>query len=160
MSNILWKQVLDTLEATTSRPNFITWIKPTDLLELKNNLARISIPNHYAKSWIEKNATKQLLLALQQHHPEIENIELVLVEPEPKKDYTELPLLSNQLEVEQSETEGVAKKNVEIPSFNSRYTFENFIVGIIIASPSLPPKLWPRNLVRHITHCLSTAAWD
>jgi chromosomal replication initiator protein len=129
MSNILWKQVLDTLEATTSRPNFITWIKPTDLLELKNNLARISIPNHYAKSWIEKNATKQLLLALQQHHPEIENIELVLVEPEPKKDYTELPLLSNQLEVEQSETEGVAKKNVEIPSFNSRYTFENFIVG-------------------------------
>lgn len=129
MSSILWKQVLDTLEATTSRPNFITWIKPTDLLELKNNLARISIPNHYAKSWIEKNATKQLLLALQQHHPEIENIELVLVEPEPKKDYTELPLLSNQLEVEQSETEGVAKKNVEIPSFNSRYTFENFIVG-------------------------------
>lgn len=129
MSSILWKQVLDTLEATTSRPNFITWIKPTDLLELKNNLARISIPNHYAKSWIEKNATKQLLLALQQHHPEIENIELVLVEPEPKKDYTELPLLSNQLEVEQSETEGVAKKNVEVPSFNSRYTFENFIVG-------------------------------
>jgi chromosomal replication initiator protein len=129
MSSILWKQVLDTLEATTSRPNFITWIKPTDLLELKNNLARISIPNHYAKNWIEKNATKQLLLALQQHHPEIENIELVLVEPEPKKDYTELPLLSNQLEVEQSETEGVAKKNVEVPSFNSRYTFENFIVG-------------------------------
>jgi chromosomal replication initiator protein len=129
MSSILWKQVLDTLEATTSRPNFITWIKPTDLIELKNNLARISIPNYYAKSWIEKNATEQLLLALQQHHPEIENIELVLVEPEPKKDYTELPLLSNQLEVEQSETESVVKKNVEVPSFNSRYTFENFIVG-------------------------------
>lgn len=129
MSSILWKQVLDTLEATTSRPNFITWIKPTDLIELKNNLARISIPNYYAKNWIEKNATKQLLLALQQHHPEIENIELVLVEPEPKKDYTELPLLSNQSKVEQSETESVAKKNVEVPSFNSRYTFENFIVG-------------------------------
>lgn len=129
MSSILWKQILDTLEAKISRPNFITWVKPTSLIELKDDLARVSITNHYAKSWIEKNAIKQILTALQEYHPEVQEIELVLVENELSDDYTELPLLTNPKPSEELDFEPAVKPSNDPPLFNSRYTFENFIVG-------------------------------
>lgn len=111
-----------------SRPNFITWIKPTTLTEVNGTIARITVKNPYAKTWIERNARQPLLEALRKHHPEIEQVEFVISEDQ--QTYTELPLLAPQQPEETASLSiGSDDSTNEPPQFNVRYTFDNFIIG-------------------------------
>lgn len=130
MSRPLWKEVLAVVEPSISRPNFVTWLKPTELIDMENGLARISVKNPYAKTWLEANACKKLLTALQKHHPDVEQIELVIAESDSTSE-GELPLFAESIESTPEEPTAEAREKAKKQSsqFNSRYSFDSFIVG-------------------------------
>jgi chromosomal replication initiator protein len=130
MAKALWKDIQSSLESRYSRPNFVTWIKPANLTEEGEGLLTITVPNEYAKSWIERHALKDIRELLNPHYPIINNLRVVVAVAEPAPD-DELPLL--QTEPERSEdvferTEAVQPKRTA-KIFNPHYTFETFIVG-------------------------------
>lgn len=119
----IWSRVLERLEPTISRPNFATWLKSTELLEDRGGIITIAVPNPYAKNWIERNAIKDIRKILEEYYDSIAEIRIVIQEKKSTKPLEELPLLHKSEE-----------ERLEIPikrpsTFNSKYTFDTFIIG-------------------------------
>lgn len=68
-SDKLWKTVLDDLEVSVSKGNFITWLKPTLLrkiqqLNAKQQIAEVCCPSAYHRKYIEERYLGQIKDAL------------------------------------------------------------------------------------------------
>src|SRR5438552_2390427 len=88
----VWPEILTNLESKVSRPNFVTWLKLTEIIEDRGGEVTISVPNLYAKSWIEKNLLTDIKKLLNKHYQPLGEIRLV-VKTKPKSDLEDLPLL-------------------------------------------------------------------
>jgi len=124
MSKGLWKDILVTLESRFSRPNFVTWLKPTQLVEEGEGLLSITVPNEYGKTWVETHALKDIRELLTAHYPTINNLRVVVSRPA-EESAPELPLLQQSAPEEAQPPAPAPSKKV----FNPNYTFETFIVG-------------------------------
>jgi len=124
MKKVRWDQILSVLESRVSKPNFITWLQSTELLEDAAGVIMIGVPNHYAKTWIEQHAVTEIEMLLAPYYSDIKEIRLVIT-PKKSTDEDNLPILqaaANSIE-ENEETE-----NSESP-FGAHHSLENFIVG-------------------------------
>lgn len=57
----LWLKTLGEMEIQISRPNFLTWLKNSRLIENKEGDATVALPNHFAKEWVETKYGKMIL---------------------------------------------------------------------------------------------------
>lgn len=122
----VWKDIQSSLESRYSRPNFVTWIKPAHLAEEGDGLLTVTVPNEYAKSWVERNALKDIRELLTPHYPVINDLRVVVAKSEEVE--TELPLLQATEEVEEPRENPTPTAPKE-KRFKPNYTFETFIVG-------------------------------
>src|SRR3989344_4177979 len=60
----LWQSALSEIELQVSRPNFVTWLKNSQLVDKKEGAALIALPNNFAKEWVENKYYKIILGAL------------------------------------------------------------------------------------------------
>ncbi len=125
----LWQATLGELELSLSKANFTTWFKNTFILSYENNDVVIGVPNAFTKSWLENKYHQEILKSLQNATGnQIKNV-IYKVETKPK---------TNTLGKMSS---GVVLDSVQSPEaipsadtkngfgLNTRYTFENYIVG-------------------------------
>jgi chromosomal replication initiator protein len=111
MTDIL-SQVKPKLAKVLQQESFKTWIEPIQLLEHTGNICVLAVPNSFFKDWIVENF-ESLLVALMKEVTKADlKIEYVV-----KKE-------------EKEEKRAVAvKKAPQCGLFNSKYTFESFVVG-------------------------------
>src|SRR5260221_13109 len=57
----LWQQTLGEMEVQLSRANFATWLKNSQLVDKKEGTFFISLPNNFAKEWVENKYHKNIL---------------------------------------------------------------------------------------------------
>lgn len=121
MSETLWKDIVAELRPRVGQPNYMTWLKPTRLADIRGGLVVIAVPNPYAKNWLEKNLLKdirQLLSGV------VDNFEEVQFEVQEAPTTAEAPIPPL------FEATPVDEPAPALPeSFFSKYTFDNFIVG-------------------------------
>lgn len=133
--SLLWENILSELEKIVSRPNFSTWLKPTQFIDEKSGLVTIGVSNNYAKTWIEKNCLKDIQRLLKEHYPQLEQVNFIVLEKEAKKPLTDLPLLKEKdlsPSAEAGEEYGGKTTGEKLPNssqFNPIYTFNSFVVG-------------------------------
>lgn len=60
----LWQSALGEIELQVSRPNYVTWLKNSKLIDRQDGVALVSLPNNFAKEWVEKKYQKIILGAL------------------------------------------------------------------------------------------------
>lgn len=120
----LWKTILKSLEEDFSRPNFITWLKNTQLIaDESNKHFTIIVNNLYAKSWIEKNALGKIGRYLKNEYPDLKEIRVSV--DNQQNEPINLPLL----EVNSNATTPKELVKKDFSNLNPHYTFEKFIVG-------------------------------
>lgn len=114
----LWQAVLDKLELTVSHVSFVMWFKPLkviDLVENKNLI--ISTNSTSAKNQILRNYYEKLSSA----------VEDIFGNP------LTIQILDQNEEIEYIKLNGDQNKEKEVEvsknPFNSKYTFDNFVVG-------------------------------
>ena len=114
----LWQAVLDKLELTVSHVSFVMWFKPLkviDLVENKNLI--ISTNSTSAKNQILRNYYEKLSSA----------VEDIFGNP------LKIQILDQNEEIEYIKLNGDQNKEKEVEvsknPFNSKYTFDNFVVG-------------------------------
>ena len=49
----VWRAALGELQVSLSPANFETWLRETALVDVDDNRFRISVPNGFAKDWLE-----------------------------------------------------------------------------------------------------------
>lgn len=126
----LWKEVLSELELLVSKANFSTWLQNTNVVDTKEDIILLSVPNSFTKEWIQNKYHKFIIKALRRIEPSIRSIEYTIcnqANPVYKKNvmrYKEL--LTDTKELPQMEFNEFYENE---ESLNPRYTFDNFIVG-------------------------------
>jgi chromosomal replication initiator protein len=121
--NELWQAVLAQIQLNISPANFATWFKDTKIINIENGEVTVSTPNSFAKEWLEQKHNKIILKILHGLDETIKSIKYIVEKPALRvstKTFT-VPY-NNQLEFAEF------KINKET-GLNSRYTFENFVVG-------------------------------
>ncbi len=152
--NNLWDKALSAIELSISQANFSTWFKNTTILSRKDDHIVIGVPNGFAKEWLENKYKNYILAALRDIEPAISGISCtvynpnaVQAEPEPQAVESAAPHTTPQntpptprQEVPSAATAAptapesatdVFRKSLEAVDngLNTRYTFDNFIVG-------------------------------
>lgn len=57
----LWQAVLSDIELQISKPNFLTWLKNSRLVDNQDGTALVALPNNFAKEWVEVKYHKLIL---------------------------------------------------------------------------------------------------
>lgn len=120
----LWQAVLARVQLNISPANFATWFKNTGILNQKGEEIVISVPNSFAKEWLEQKYNKMIFKTLHELSAGIKDIKYVVDKQElkvVKKDRVFLPT-TDQLEFPEFKID-------KETNLNPRYAFENFIVG-------------------------------
>ena len=60
----LWEAVLAQIQLNISPANFATWFKNTGIVNLKDGEAVVSVPNSFAKEWLEQKYNKNIFKIL------------------------------------------------------------------------------------------------
>jgi len=123
----LWQSILGELELQISKPNFQTWFKNSSLLEKGDDYIIIGLESAFAKEWVETKYHKLILKIARNFEPEIKELRYQIQSSNKPaaiitKKKVELPQESESLNI--SEYTIDPKTNL-----NSRYTFQNFVVG-------------------------------
>lgn len=140
----LWKAVLGQIELSISKANFLTWFKNTHILKHQDGNVTISVPNGFAKEWLENKYNVYILKALKSLNVDVHTISCV-ISPEKSTLSPSVDSLKIVSGVKTPQPSGFfRKKLLEKPYFsnfpqatvafhesnlNNRYTFENFIVA-------------------------------
>lgn len=128
----LWVQVLKDLEPKIKKAHFVTWFQDTAVLDIKDGLMIIGVPNVYARDWLETKLNGQLVEAVKavdssvkevsfEVHPNLglegdnRGVDLKSMVKSPRK-------VRGKQEVRLAE--GVRSK-----CLNPRYTLQSFVVG-------------------------------
>lgn len=114
-----WQAVLAEIELSISHGSYVTWFKKTELLDIVEGVALVSVPNIFAKQQFETKFSSLIVDALSHSGTEIQKISYVIgnkidKSPEPRPS------------VRMSST---PSSRVVTGSLNPKYTFENYIVG-------------------------------
>src|SRR3989344_5178223 len=122
----LWKQTLSEMETQLSRANFATWLRNSQLIDKKDGVFYVSLPNNFAKEWVENKYQKNILGILRNLDGSARKLEFMVEkrfsEPQTKNAPAQnQPGLENSFDVE-------FKIDPET-NLNPRYSFKSFMVG-------------------------------
>ncbi len=120
----LWQAVLAQIQLNISSANFATWFKNTQITSKKNGEVLVSVPNSFAKEWLEQKYNKFIYKILHSLDEEIKEIRYEVGKTGLK--------IAKKVPAPFPETEQLEFPELKIDketNLNPRYTFDNFIVG-------------------------------
>ena len=120
----LWQAVLGELELSTSKANFTTWFKNTEISSKTSDEIIVSVPNGFTKEWLENKYHKQILQGIRNICPKINKISYVIGKKASPSDENEEKPIKN-IAVHKNKEEN----NKSNAFLNPQYTFDNYIVG-------------------------------
>ncbi len=125
--NTLWQSALGELELQISRPNFLTWLKNSELLEKSDDggTALVGLPNTFAKEWVQNKYHKMILGALRSLDESVRKVEYAVLDE--KKRAPNVPLRAERAAEHQAPF--VEFKVDPETNLNPRYTLDSFVVG-------------------------------
>lgn len=137
----LWQAVLGEMELTISKASFTTWFKNTSIFGVSDDVVVITVPNIFAKEWLEKRYREQLLSFIQKQLPSITTLACrVEVDdqqetpnqkgslPQDLYKFKSKPL--NQKTSYNTTRKVLTKARSPYKSnLNKRYSFDSFVVG-------------------------------
>ena len=136
-NNEIWQAVLGEVELDISPASFTTWFRNTSIIEFENDAVVVSVPNGFAKEWLENKYNQFILKAIKNFRDNIRKVRCLVSAKNisrdsraPKKDVASV--LSGEAEglvdLRDTETPAQQSEGGHI-GLNNRYAFENFIVG-------------------------------
>ena len=122
----LWQTVLSELELQISRPNFLTWLKNSRLVEKTEDVSLIALPNNFAREWVELKYHKLILGSIRNLDGSTKKVEYVvegaLVKKSGRRSVTLKPATEGQLSFQEMKVDPAT-------NLNPRYTLDSFVVG-------------------------------
>lgn len=135
-NNEIWQAVLGEVELAISPASFTTWFRDTSVLGFEKDQIVISVPNGFAKEWLENKYNQFILKAVKNFRENIRAVRCIVTATEQKQssrsEKKEIDsVLSGKeslIDLRHAETAAQQAAGGHI-GLNHRYTFENFIVG-------------------------------
>lgn len=131
--NELWKAVLGEIELQISKPNFLTWLKQSQLVEKnkKDGVALVGLPNNFAKEWVKNRYHKLILGSLRNFDASIKNVSYAVMRytPQGEEIFTRGKKIKDDQVFDTRPQLPLELKIDPKTNLNPRYTLKSFIVG-------------------------------
>lgn len=125
----LWKAVLGEIELQISKANFKTWLQNTAIVDKKDGVVTIAVPNGFTKEWLENKYHKFILRSLRNIQSDIKEV-IYQISQKQLKDLDNNKKLSKGEDFISKKQLDFVELNVDTETnLNPRYAFDNFIVG-------------------------------
>lgn len=111
----IWQKSLDILQKELSKPSFETWLKSTALIARQDNTMLISVPNEFAKEWLESRYANLIKNTLQMIVNDEVEVSFIIPQQEKAKSKTKKNARTQEIDHE--------------THLNPKYTFDSFVVG-------------------------------
>lgn len=129
----LWKTALGEIELQVSHPNFVTWLKNSELVERKEKegVVLVGLPNNFAKEWVKNRYHKLILGSLRNLDGSVKHIEYTVVSAK----IAGTPAVATfttraaPLTDEKSQLPITELKVDPVTNLNPRYVMDTYIVG-------------------------------
>ncbi|HET9519876.1 MAG TPA: chromosomal replication initiator protein DnaA [Candidatus Limnocylindrales bacterium] len=129
----VWRAALGELQVSLSPANFETWLRDTQLVDVDDQRFRISVPNGFAKDWLEtryRSLISQTLARIVGYSVQVEFAvqgtgDVAPAEESDGATPIETAAPNRHVRVEPTRVGGEGGAT----NINARYTFTNFIVG-------------------------------
>lgn len=124
----LWQAVLAEAELEVSRANFHTWFRKTALGDIADGVAKVHVPNNFAREWLEAKYRRFILKSLRSYDGEVRDVVFAIGKIPP----------AGSRESRNSRSESSSSRVTSLPlrtpaqqesGLNPRYTFSSFVVG-------------------------------
>ena len=127
----LWQSTLGEVELQISRPNFLTWLKNSKLTHKENGVVFVSLPNNFAKEWVENKYNKTILSVLRNFDDSAKKVEYVVENKNTSAASAKIIAKQKSLsEVDLRVQQSFAELKIDQETgLNPRYTLESFVVG-------------------------------
>lgn len=125
--NELWKLVLNEMELQVSRPNFVTWLKSSQLLDCNEGAALVGLPNVFTKEWVQSKYHKHIFNLLRQHDDSIKSVNYVV-----RLANAPAAPVASRAETPSAPSPQLAFPELRVDqetNLNPRYTLDSFVVG-------------------------------
>ncbi len=122
--DVAWQAAIGQLQMEMSKASYDTWVRSTEMLKFEQGVFTIGVPNAYARDWLESRLTSTVTRILSGLIEGTQKVQFVVWH----KDYQQ----------EEQPKEAIPSLNLNPPmpspmqpasSLNSKYNFENFVVG-------------------------------
>lgn len=126
----LWQSVLGEIELNLSKANFITWFKNTFISTMEDGKVVICVPNTFTKAWLENKYHEQITKALE--NVSDQKIHEIYYKVEARKNNPIQDIFNNSqnlTSIASEKNENQIMEPINRFGLNSKYIFENFIVG-------------------------------
>jgi len=122
----LWQKTLSTLETKLSKPSFETWFKQTAPVSVERNTLIISVPNDFARDWLESRYSNIIRDTLSSIMSSDMSVKFVI----PQQVVEEVPVAPTPKPEPHDSSAGVANGEEFVPTqLNPKYTFDTFVIG-------------------------------
>src|SRR3989338_1383674 len=126
----IWKSVLSEIELQIPRASFATWLKQSRLLEKKDGMALVALPNNFTSAWVENKYNKVILGTIRLLDDSTKNVKFIVQNTKTLADGLDM-------RPDPSSVTGEEKKQLIFPEFkidpetnlNPKYSFNSFVVG-------------------------------
>jgi len=120
----LWQAVLAQIQLNISQANFATWFKNTGIVSYKEDQVLVSVPNSFAKEWLENKYGKTIHKIIYNLDKDVKDIKYSVGKAELKTIKRSSFIMPKIGQMEFEELKVHKETNL-----NPKYTFESFIVG-------------------------------
>ena len=142
MTQAAWSDVRNILRGSVGENNFVTWIEPLRLAELRDGVARLTAPTNFVANWVNRNFAEHILRGLASSGQSVHRVE-ISVAAAPAHEATDTGQNAprgNRGAVQRAVTAAPAiapaltarmQEESDLPgaALDARFTFDNFVVG-------------------------------
>ncbi len=125
----LWKAALGEIELQVSKANFRTWLQNTSITDKKGGVVTIAVPNSFTKEWLENKYHKFILRSLRNLESEIKEVNYQIKQNIAKEIFKDKSSFKEDSQFIKKQLDFQELNVNALTNLNSRYTFDNFIVG-------------------------------
>ncbi len=123
----LWQNVLGELELQVSKPNFVTWLKSSRLIDKQDGIVLVGLPNNFAKEWVENKYQKIILSALRNRDESTKRVQFT-IHNQPIHIRSQKNKLANEENLKKQLIFEELKVDPET-NLNPKYKLSSFVVG-------------------------------
>ncbi len=116
-----WQAALSQLQMEMPKASYDTWVRSTELVEYTGDTFTVGVQNAYARDWLENRLSSTVTRLLSGMMSKPQAVEFVVFHKESNRSEK----ADNSIEV--SEQPAPARPSNQ--TLNTRYTFDNFVVG-------------------------------
>jgi chromosomal replication initiator protein len=124
----IWETALGELELELSRANFNTWLRNTKVLEKKEGIMVVGVPDSFTKEWLENKYYSKIITVLQGVSRDVKKIHYE-IKTDLFKPTTSVQQRNNPNPSIKTPSFSLELTPLNKGGFNPRYTFDNFVVG-------------------------------